>query len=1244
MAFNFCKINPFKKDVDKAGEESVKTLWSPVWKAASIAVDKLTGINNTANSWLQNATVNWKYITALFSQLQSIASFVDAPLTKAELRLQLQDKLSRIMVTLNEQKSILWQDQTYVNAIYPWFDGLWKEIGNESAKPYRINEINTELQRMFNSNPIALLTHAPVNWEKSNLLKDLYLDTAEWDWSVWNNIFWDIESIPVSKNTKLAILEMLGKNYVKDLSNRTFFQNIVHNFVEWADKIRKVGTIAALWKHFWPLALIGAGVAPVIAAYAVMYVPNFYRAWRLKNRTFSFGSGWISGLRWKNNPARDFRHSLWITHALRFSDALSGIALDSVMFNSLYLDAATQMALEPYIDPRKTVEDNLVELEKRFNANPNEKNALILKIKDFYTQYSGIELYKDAETSLSAWGRWTNILGKFWVVQTKAAIKNLFYGRLTGEHVYALALESQDPNAYANYEAYHFGNRDVIWYYQELFYWLTWAMRLNRLSDDDDDDEKDQGFFADMLNAVIWWVSESGNIVPFLNFMQSSPRFRTIGSALNLLIANSGIYVNESEEERNRLAKLFWVDANDMRWAAFLKAVADDMLFKWIKFLQPLLQFWSARRYTDNAGAAFRDAYTSYFWGFINYMMQTNQFNEQLWSQTPIAAKWFLDMILWTRDNSYDLPFDVAKFADEGNQQKWLKWFMLDLTVAAKSSILWRMWRNWYVAITGKDQYWNPIEPSNAEWFKDAIFSDPSLSSYIKTADPKYLEWETLVYWYNRYAQLSLESMQAWDGKAYVDWKFASTYTRPDWTVVATDTDKLYDFFDNELSRKMGSGDYSKFKTAIQNAFDAWAGKDKYKAFQLAAAQDLATQYIAKESGGVNSQLIVWAMLEITKDAILKSQWHVNKYWYASTSWLIDWAKIEDAAKAEAFKQIVWPLARQINWEEWAWMIAYDTAVKNPELRTSIKNFKLEKMYWRADLNYEATDIKMDGMLLALDGISKDKFNAMWFANELAGRYYGLLNKYPEKTDQIKTATMDTLMLVKKELTDHWYPEEYAVNTIVPFLANNPDIHKAYMDNKDIPESDKEHTKKELYDLRDATNVMEQLPWMVKQYGWSGSWSYNWAWYSSSKKSSYGYRTYMDDVGDNLPFRTSYNKFNTWYDATLQRAFDNYAKEVYNDKKQTYSQQERKYLNARAYFKPAISRFPVDERFSPTTWWFQTYLKQQSKFKPAIWDELTLFPRLTKKTTGPQIGKSLQSTVRKSRVYNSNASSAARSR
>ena len=75
----------------------------------------------------------------------------------------------------------------------------------------------------------------------------------------------------------------------------------------------------------------------------------------------------------------------------------------------------------------------------------------------------------------------------------------------------------------------------------------------------------------------------------------------------------------------------------------------------------------------------------------------------------------------------------------------------------------------------------------------------------------------------------------------------------------------------------------------------------------------------------------------------------------------------------------------------------------------------------------------------------------------------------------------------------------------------------------------------------------------------------------------------MDDVGENLPFKTSYNKFNTWYDATLQRAFDNYAKEVYNDKKQTYSQQERKYLNARAYFKPAISRFPVDERFSPTT-------------------------------------------------------------
>ena len=55
------------------------------------------------------------------------------------------------------------------------------------------------------------------------------------------------------------------------------------------------------------------------------------------------------------------------------------------------------------------------------------------------------------------------------------------------------------------------------------------------------------------------------------------------------------------------------------------------------------------------------------------------------------------------------------------------------------------------------------------------------------------------------------------------------------------------------------------------------------------------------------------------------------------------------------------------------------------------------------------------------------------------------------------------------------------VNAIVPFLAENPDVHKAYIDNKNIPQSDKEHSMKELYDLNDKVDIIKEIPNMIKE-------------------------------------------------------------------------------------------------------------------------------------------------------------------
>ena len=55
------------------------------------------------------------------------------------------------------------------------------------------------------------------------------------------------------------------------------------------------------------------------------------------------------------------------------------------------------------------------------------------------------------------------------------------------------------------------------------------------------------------------------------------------------------------------------------------------------------------------------------------------------------------------------------------------------------------------------------------------------------------------------------------------------------------------------------------------------------------------------------------------------------------------------------------------------------------------------------------------------------------------------------------------------------------VNAIVPFLAENPDIHKAYIESDDVPPEDKLHSKKELYDLRDKVSILQELPAMMKE-------------------------------------------------------------------------------------------------------------------------------------------------------------------
>lgn len=1199
-----CPVIPGQNDFKKTARDVYpwfgQTLKSVIW------------INAKSADLLTLSTKIWPQIVSFHKQIQWIINTTSTdrsdPVTGA------QGVLSRIEDEALRQvnNTSLWRSWSYFQDIADWarskINGLsWDKASNEVEAIKILNSLNWESSF---DNPITMYS-----FFKYAKTKEMYIEVTRWISNTWNEVFGDpIYDIPTK--TKEKILYILAKN-----------NNIVQKWTDLAlgmrasarravDKFSNISAVVSFSRHFWPLALLSTSLPMTLIAYWVMFAPSLFRAYNLRIRRTTSASrkdassfakrNWFVW-RW-NWSARDRLRSKWFW-------MLNWVGIDNIVLDSFYMkEAIVTLADKEW----KSIE----QLELDMNQNTEYKNLVYNAIYEIYMWYSWQEIYKNGETSLTALGRLTSVMSKFWMVNLKYWLRHILFWKTKAQKAYANALESWNNDPQWAYVWYITNNFDIYLFYQELFQWLAWAFRLSKIADDmdDEEDEENEDGFRDAFVNTKDILTNNGT---FMALAMSNTRLRLVYDWLFTALKAMGIWLNDEDKRVNEVAGNVWVDGDDIRFWKYIKSIVDQLFFRAAQPFVSIAQSTNAYNSSWSKEKALDTLISSYFWAMSNFIWEIDWISYDTWFETPLGDKWLLHFITGKRlDESYWIvEANKAGLEWSALTNNW--WFIASILYwLEKSKIFWAA------------DYRDIKAPTNLKNFIEYTKSDSSLMAGIAKWDITWFSVEALSYAHSQYTKLTYEDLKKW--LSVKDWELVHTYESK-WQVYFSDESKKFDAFDSYLWNIIWEKELLNLKKTIEENYKKSPEKDKALSSYVTT---LMAQAAAKEKWAANSSLVFAAFLETVTQAAIRAEWFVTEYWKTMYETTIPKEALANI-KADVMKKYWWA-ARLIDADSFASVVVYEAGNKNPDLRPSIKWFVpwLWNMYSKAELNYWKYDAMYDSFVLWINEVAKWDLSWLWYMTTATTKFYDMLSKYPEQSKEIKEWMLKNILVMKNYYEDRWMTDKAIVNATVPFFANNQDVLSDYFKWNDTPEN-KKATMWELYDLYDKIDNVNNLS-AIKNSFEEASWK--WKWYSSSNKYKNWYRTYMEDVGENLPFKNSYLKFQSRYNKDLQYAADNYAKKIYSRQNQQYNQQERKFLNARAYYKPAISQYPADERFSPTTGWFQTYLKQQWKFKSALSDDITLFPRLTKKTSWPQIGKSLQSTVRKSRIYNSNASSAARSR
>lgn len=1195
--------------------QEFKKGWKNIWAKINTIVKETLGIHEKSGDLLTYSSVMWPQISSYYQQVKSAISIDNIDHTQNNI-----DTANRILDSIesitNDQVNYtnLWTSWTYFNDILLWIERIrksisWDKISSEANAKWFLNGIR---EWSVLNNPITLYTQFA-----ANKVKELYAETFTDSQSYWDSIFWtSTRLIPWKTREKILYVLSSTNSAVRKWAN--LYLGRWASLRRWIDKFTTLWAVSSLSRHLWPLALLSVSAPMVFTAYWVMFAPSLFRVLNLMKRNMNITGKdakrfakqyWL--IWWSSWSFRNWLRTKWI-------QMLNWVGIDNILLTDTYMKEAV-----------KTIWDrewkSVDQLSKDMEESIDYKNQIFNAIYETYAWYSWQEVYKWSETQLTALWRLTSIMSKFGMVNLKYWLRALLWGKTIGKKIYANALESQSPNTQEYYLWYANNNLDVTFFYNELFQWLARAFKLARIADDmdDDDDDAEDNLWDTLVNTP----SILTNNATFMAFAQSNVRLRLVYSWLETVAKNMWFLLDENDININTAAANVWVSPASLRTWAYVKTFLDQLFFRAAQPFVSIAQAHNAYKSSWSKEQAFEALASSYFWAMSNFINETDWLYDDLWFETPLWDKWLMYLITGKRfDESYDIVNASKQWLWQWTlSNNW--WLMASLMYWLEKSKLFQSF-----------DYWDIDAPTNLKDFAKATSKDQVVMKAVAEWDISWLSIEALNYAYNQYSKLDYDWLKNW--LSVDDWKLINTYkNKYTWEIEFSDQWKKLLAFQEYLNTKVWKDTAEKIEKNLQ---DIWNKSPEDQKSYKAYLQNLITQSVAKEEWAANSALMFAAFLEVAKDAAYRKEWYIHSSWKTLYESQIP-TEAQARIKAQLMKDYWW-IARLVDADNFTSTIVYEVANKNPELRSSVKWFVpwIENSKSKVELNYDKYDAMYDSFLIWVNDLSNWKLDWIWYLTTMSSRYYDLLSKYPKQKAEIQQWMLENILVMKNYYSERWVSDKAIVNATVPFFMNNQEVLVDYLKNDNIDQNDKDQVMNEIYDIYDKVDLVSQLPEIKKnleESSWKSSWYYSGRNYKSF------YQSYMDDIGDNLPFKNLYNNFKNYYNKNLSYASDTYAKKIYAQWWWAkYNQQERKFLNARAYYKPAFSQYPVDERFWPTSWWFNTYIKQQQKFKPSISWELTLFPTRASKKWWPIIWKSRSVILKKSRIYNSNASSATKAR
>jgi hypothetical protein len=1074
------------------------------------------------------------------------------------------------------------------------------------------------------------------------LWEDIYNDNKNWSADMLFEKYFGTVRHRLPRRMKSLIL----RYFTDQDPNKTRFKSALYN-------LAKLTSWLMITSYWIPLA---AAIWFLWIPYAVTWVWTMLTVWLLWIYTDVDS---IMTYDWNNNPydrkqRNEFMEKYWFDKMLWWRTYLDKIRSDwlwSVMKEIFIQDANTTvipdllgwkhyarhavvMAMVKRYDKNLTQEENRELLNNQMESDIAYRSEFINEVNTIAYGYAGKTKFRDwSNTEQWLFGTVTNILWSWGLVKARFFMRWLFswmYKRMYSQRIEEWHTDANEYLKNITFNSYEW------WAF--MSYMITSLRNIYRLEklmeqydNDEDDEEADilyQRLVNDPLRAAQTFRNGAQDSMLATVALVSSPRWRNFASIIDYVLNTSWLADDPSKSVYDYLESQTWVNSEDILLTNTVMMRINDMLRVFApitKILIPAIEkytydngWWNFVEESFDALLKSYVAFNGRYWTYLSEEVANYVNSDSVQLYSPYSQ--FNDIMgrQWNDFKSYfyDQNF-IAKLLNDKldafveNPDKKLRHLM---SYAISQSDIIRKINWWLSAIQTLRESWT-AQNVDMDILMEDIQANERLTSFIMDGN---FEWLDPKYWWYAY---DLITKDYW---FYSSWESGKKYSS-EWIRQNPYNEKEISFFEWEMKRYLGDKAYWEYNEFRKNIADSNVKNEERKLYfaEVMWSIEASKLWVDWDKAWANPKILLWYVMENLSEEILKSKYWMNRKKDYGTK------KFQDAefkAKQDAWMLAI-PIMRKADAENWVYLTNKLVMDELPKYKKYFTEWSRNVDLTNSDSweNKIKTDVKLKWSvasalfawrLLALHEIGKWNIDWAYYSNNLSTLISTKFQnaqldiwewfeiKPEEMTKVINQVEALSLIDLNNLMKDRWYSQQERVTTMAWALWNKKDTLEQVMNSNEVDNEMKNHIKNELYwlsvdikELEHAVNWQSYLDDKWSQYWlknklwsartWKGSW---FGWYSWYYNNDY-YNKYVTN-------RQVFANVNTWMDRNLSNSINGYSRAILQQRNQNYNPIEWRYLNARARFWRAETKYPVKDIQKWWGWSFAVRNARAKKLKP----------------------------------------------